>query len=177
MGINTEYLIPFKGLENGVHKYRFQVSTEFFLNFENSRIKKGNYIVDLIFDKRDLMMILDFSFHGDYQGSCDRCLTIIDIPNEGNDQIIVKFQNDVTLDSSQEVVIIEDDAHEIDVSSFINNMIHLHLPLVNKRNCEEEEYKFCDHSLLDKLERTQEDGDEGREPGTNWDALKDLNLD
>ena len=173
MGTHNEYLIPFKGLENGIHYYRFQVSTDFFSKFENSRIQKGNYTVDLIFDKRDQMMILDLSFDGNYSGACDRCLVMIDIPHEGQDQIIIKLQGDSNAIESDEVVIIDDDSHEIDVSGFIHEMIHLHLLLINERDCDLENYKFCDHSILDKI-----DGEQKKEGGSgDWDILKDLNLD
>ena len=181
MGEKGEFLIPFKGLENGIHNYRFQVSTDFFKKFEKSRVQNGKYQVDLIFDKRDQMMILDFSFEGHFNASCDRCLAMIDIPSNGDDRVIVKQNGSSSVDQNEDVVWIEDDANKIDVAPMIHTMIHLHLPLINERNCEDEDYIFCDHAVLDKIdgesaEESDKDDDSDSDSGT-WDALKDLNLD
>jgi len=175
MGTNSEFLIPFKGLENGIHNYRFQVSSDFFEKFENSRIQNGNYEVDLILDKRDQMIILDFTFEGQFEAACDRCLANIDIPSFGEDQIVVKLKEEEENATKANIVFIEPDAHILDVSGFINIMIHLHLPLINERDCESEAYKYCDHDILDKIEGGETENEENS--GNTWDALKDLNLD
>ena len=171
----AEYLIPFKGLENGIHNYRFQVKSEFFKKFENSRVQNGNYLIDLIFDKRDQMMILDFSFAGKFRASCDRCLTDIDINNSGEDRVIVKIKSTQTIEENEEVIYLHDDDHKIDIAPIIFDMIQLHLPLSNLRDCERDEYKYCNHDVLDKID-FDEDVKSEDENG-NWDILKDLNLD
>ena len=175
MGTNSEFLIPYKGLENGIHNYRFQVSTDFFDNFDNAIIRKGNYQIDLIFDKRDMMMILDFSFEGQFEATCDRCLSTIDIPSKGGDQIILKTKEKEEMQEKDNVVILESDESSIDVSVFINNMLHLHLPIINERDCEGDGYKYCDHTALDKIEYGDDQSE--KKSGDMWDALKDLNLD
>lgn len=174
MAMKKEFLIPFKGLENGIHNYRFQVSTDFFEKFESSRIKNGEYQVDLIFDKRDQMMILDFSFEGHYLADCDRCLVNIEIPSSGDDRLFVKYQSSSSDEENEDVVLIEDDVHEIDVASMIHSMIHIHMPLINERDCEGEDYKYCDHTILDKIDGEIDDDDEEDDDSNTWDALKDL---
>lgn len=178
MGNNTEYIILFKGLENGIHNFSFQVSTEFFTQFEKAIVQKGNYKVHLILDKRDQMLILDFSFEGEYEASCDRCLAQIGIPTIGEDQIIAKLKDENDIEVKDNVVFLEADAHSIDVAPFINDMVHLNLPLVNERDCEADDYKYCDHDILDKLEDSAgEDDKEEETQSGNWDVLKDLNLE
>jgi len=177
MAMKEEFLIPFKGLENGIHNYRFQVSTDFFEVFESSRIQKGKYQVDLILDKRDQMIILDFSFEGNYWADCDRCLTNIEIPNTGDDQVIVKYQSSSSGEESEDVLLIEDDVHKIDVAPLIHSMIHLNLPLINERDCEGEDYIYCDHKILDKIDGESDGEDDDDQDSNTWDALKDLNFD
>ncbi|MEE9373513.1 MAG: DUF177 domain-containing protein [Saprospiraceae bacterium] len=178
MGNHTEFLIPFEGLENGEHNYRFQVSTDFFENFENSRIQSGNYEVHLKFDKTDQMMILDFSFEGYYHSSCDRCLTMINIPTSGTEQVIVKLLSTTSENENEAVVVIEDDAHQIDVAPFISDMINLNLPLVNERDCDAENYKFCDHTVLDEIGGDRNDTSKSDDNiSESWDVLKKLKFD
>ncbi len=173
MGANSDYNIPFKGLENGIHNYRYQISTDFFKKFENSRIAECNYAVELILDKRDHMMILDFSFNGEFRAICDLCLAMISIPSEGRDQIIVKIENEAKVNGEENVVMIDPDIHNLDISTFIYDVLHLHLPLKNERDCESDGYEHCDHTILDKIGSRENN----ENIGGSWDILKKLELD
>ena len=172
MGANLEFLIPFKGLQNGIHEYRFQVRTDFFEAFENSRIEEGDYEVDLQLEKRDHMMILDFSFTGKFRAVCDRCLSRIDIPSEGSDQIIVKMESQTQKPVEENVIFLDPDAQHLDVSGLIYDALHLHLPIKNERDCEAEDNKFCDRLILDKIDQQEK----VKSPDHTWDVLKELKL-
>lgn len=173
MGKNDEFLIPFKGLANGMYEYRFQLKADFFTNFENTQITSGQFDVRLSFEKRDRMIVLDFDFEGDYRAGCDRCLAEIDIPLDGNDRIIAKVQSEASEIEEDNVVIMSDDQHILDVSNMIFDAIHLHMPLKNERDCEADGFVYCDHDVLDKLDSAQDDNDDS----DTWDILRKLSID
>ena len=172
MGANSEFLIPFTGLHNEIHEYRFQVRTDFFKTFENSRIKEGDYEIDLALDKREQMMILDFSFTGKFRAACDRCLSRIDIPSEGSDQIIVKIESQTQKPVEENVIFLNPDAHHLDVAGLIHDALHLHLPIKNERDCEAADNKSCDRLILDKIDQQEK----VKSPDHTWDVLKELKL-
>ena len=172
MGANTEFLIPFKGLQNGIHNYRFQVSTEFFKTFENSRIEEGSYNVDLELEKREDMMILDISFTGTFKTECDRCLSNISIPSKGEDRMIVKIEREASNADEENVISLSHEEHQLDVSEIIFDAITLHLPIKNERDCEKDGYIYCDKQILKRIESKEK----VLEKNSTWDILNKLNL-
>ena len=172
MGANTEFHIPFKGLQNGINNYRFQVRTDFFKTFENSRIEEGSYNVDLELEKREDMMILDISFTGTFKTECDRCLSNINIPSKGEDRIIVKIEREITTSDEENVISLNQDEHQLDISEMIFDAIILHLPIKNERDCEKEGYAYCDKQILERIVFNEK---VLHKKGT-WDILNKLKL-
>lgn len=176
MKAQSEFLIPFLGLSNGVHPFDFLIDRTFFACFEMSSIKDGRFEVLVQFEKRDRMAILEISGKGFFEAPCDRCLEVIHIPLQFEDRVILKLEEADDTEASDEVYFLDPKTSQIDISPYIYEAIHLNLPIKNVRNCADENYLYCDREVL----RNLEDSDSGKSPGSGespWSELKKLNLD
>ncbi len=170
--LKSEFLLPVKGLHIGSHQYNYQLSDAFFSMFEFSIVKKGSFDVDLELEKKPSILVLDFTVNGTFSAPCDVCLKEIQIPLEASERYLLKYVSDGG--QSEDVIYIEDDDAELDVSNFILESIQLHLPLMNKIDCEETDYKYCDRTMLNFLDgNIDEDKEEGNDI---WGDLKNIKL-
>lgn len=164
------FSIPVQGLKIGTHQFDFQVDKYFFEHFETSVIKDGNFDVRLFFDKRSDMFVLDFEFKGHVITDCDRCLANIQLPVEGENQLLVKFSEEPQEEA--EVIYILKGVSEFNVAKFVYEYITLALPMIKVYDCEEEDPPVCNFENLDYLDN---DAEEEESTSSVWDELKKLN--
>ena len=89
--------------------------------------------------------------------------------------MIFKFSEE-EIANTDEVIFIDPKETHIDLTQVLYQLIHAHLPISASRDCESEDYKYCDHQVLDRLEyRVPEEEDKG-DNNPLWGALKDLDL-
>ncbi len=172
----SEYIIPYLGLSNGAHKYAFNISRDFWKHFEMSKISDGEMLVNVVFDKLDRVVTLEIYCEGTYMADCDRCTARIVIPMVFQDRMIIKV-TDERLDQKEEVIFMDVKTSHIDIAPMIYESIHVHLPMVNVKDCKTEDYKDCDHSILDRLENSEAEEEVDSEKGKSiWSELDKLNL-
>lgn len=175
MSALSEYVIPYLGLANGTYEYFFELDNSFFANFEKSEVDKGNFDVNITFEKQDRMVVLMIQGEGYTMADCDRCLSEIEIPIVFDDRVILKIE-DAPAVQEDEVYYLDTQTSHIDLSPYINESIHLYLPMKKIRDCESEDYKYCDQEVLKNLDNGTEE--ENKSQGDNpWDALRKLNLE
>lgn len=171
----VEYKIPHKGLLNGLHNYHFEVNRSFFEKFQYSLIKECNIQVDLELEKRIDMLILNMDIAGTFRGICDRCLVEIDIPLYGNKSLIVKYSEEEL--EEEEIAYISPLLHEINIANYIYEFVILSLPLSNTRDCEEEDFQYCDEAVLNRLSDDLDDNNDDNENDSPWGALNNINFE
>jgi len=167
-----EYKIPFKGISEGQHEYKFHVQDAFFDAMESEDIHQADVQVVLKLDKQSRMMILDFDIQGKIVLACDRCLEALDFPINITNQLIVKYgKGDVDEDS--DILYLADDEYQLDVSRIIYENIVLIIPIKNVHPDDEDGNSTCNKEQIDLIEqyskRTEND--------SRWDALKNLKLE
>ena len=167
----VQYTIPIKGLGPGVHQFDFHIDSDFFTHFENSPIQEGDLQLQLIFDKRADLFVLEFDFQGTVKTDCDRCLTEIDLPISGQQRLLVKFSLEEELEEA-EVIYIHPEAQKLNVSKYIYEFICLAMPIIKVYDCEEEENRPCNEEMLGYLDIEEE---ENTDSNPIWDELKKLN--
>ena len=165
MKVLQEFVIPFLGLKEGIHDYAFDIDAEFFESFEYSEVKQGDIHVDVSLERKERMLIFNFSTSGMVQVPCDRCLAPLDLPIEGTDRLIVKFGQE-WMEESEEILVIPETDSRFDISSFIYEYIMLKLPY---KRVHPEGKDLCDPRIVDKLEQHSES-----ETDPRWEALKEL---
>lgn len=169
MSYFDHFVIPFSGLKPGKHDYSFDIDDAFFAHFEYSEIKSGRLTVDLVLEKKENLLELDFTIHGTVHVMCDRCLDHFDQPVNGSERLFIKF-GVTAYEESDEVVVIPSTEHRINVSHFIYEYIHLLLPYKCIHPNDEEGLSQCNPEVVSRL-------NEHIEPGMGdprWDTLKKL---
>jgi len=181
--LNKEYIIPFVGLNLGIHKFEYNITDTFFENFDYSIIHKGNVKVEFSLDKRETMMVGNFVINGDVETNCNRCDDPVNIPIEGDYQLIYKFGTEPTDDETLEIIYPEE--FEIDISKSILEFITVSLPQIalhKEGECNEEMVELLsEYILVDEKEQAMNESendsenDDDQDIDPRWEALRKLN--
>jgi len=164
------FKIPIRGLKPGEHRYEYQLNLDFFEEFEDSPIQEANIDVVAVLDKRPDMVVLDILFNGTFPTECDRCLSNIQLPIEGEQQLLIKYAEEEDKVDDPDIVYISPEATEINIAQYIYEFVNLSVPIIKVYDCEAEEPKPCNEDTLHYLENKED------APVDNpiWDELKKL---
>lgn len=152
MNALVPYSIPYKGLQNGIHQFDFQVDKLFFQHFEASPIEEADFEVQLSLDKRPEMLVLDFYFTGKVETICDRCLSAIQLPVEDRQQLIVKFSEEQSKDPAVEHI--SGSTPVLNVARFIYEYICLAMPISKYCDWVNDPEVTCNEEMLRYLNGT-----------------------
>ena len=169
-----KYVINFAGLPKGIHEFEFEVNHEFFEQFENAIVQKITADVLVTLDKKDTMLMLDFTIAGVATLPCDRCLEEMDIELEGYNELIVKF-GDHAEEESEDVIVIPSKAHELDVAQYIYEYITMLIPLRNVHEEDETGNSTCNPEALKEIEKYKIHEEEEKKIDPRWEALRNIN--
>ncbi len=171
-----------------MHTFEFDITDAFFEQVEYSLIDKGNVRVTLNLEKKETMMIGDFSIEGTIEASCALCNGPVDVEIEGEYQLIFKFDDKPTDDET--LVIVYPEEFEIDLRENLLELITVSIPsrvvhpegecdeemleLLNEYrvNADDEDFDDEEFEEADDTEETDEEDDEYIDP--RWAALKNL---
>lgn len=172
-----EFIIPFLGLKEGKHEFKYHIDHTFFKAFENSLLEDAEVDVKLILEKTSTMLILNLSAKGDAVFPCDRCGDDFTLPIKSKDRLIVKFGESLPEADTDGIIFLPPGSHEIDISHPIYEMIILGLP--NKRvhkkleDCNQEVIKrLAEFKVLSKKIKEEEEEKKEEYIDPRWDALK-----
>lgn len=186
--LNREYIIPFVGLKIGSHKFEFDIADTFFDNYEYSIIRKGNVKVELNLEKKETMLIGDYTISGIVQSECDRCSDPMEAEVSGEYQLIYKFDTEPSDDES--LIIVYPEEFELDIADNILELITVSLPLRTiheEGECNEEMIEqLKEYVLVEEFDEDEDDeesfedsendddDDDDQEIDPRWSALKGL---
>lgn len=151
MGNTKDYVISFRGLKLGNHEFDFQITDSFFEAFEYSRTKKGNIALNVMLNKAETMLNLDFAFKGKVDVSCDSCGENFDFPLDFTEHLIVKFSDEEQEDDA-EVIFLSNTAYEINLVQFIYEYVNLALPMRITHPEDDEGNPSCPIDVLEEFE-------------------------
>lgn len=165
------YSIPIKGLKVGIHQFKYTLDHAFFRHFEDSPIENGNVEVEVVLDKRETILVFDFSLEGYTDAICDRCTAPIQLPlYEDARQLVVKYGDAEGDDDDDEVVFISREASAFQLAPYLYEFAILALPITNTYNCQDDPNPPCNFEIL-KFLNTSADTSESN---PIWDALDGL---
>lgn len=170
MGTLKEFVISFAGLSEGIHKYDYKVSRSFFEEAESTEIEDGDVEVKLELEKQTRMLIFNFQISGTIVVPCDRCLDPMNVEIESENRLIVKF-GERWDEEDDEVLIIPEHEHKIDIKQFIAEFIELQIPMRKVHPEDENGESSCNPEILKKLKEHQ-----AAEIDPRWEALKNLKI-
>lgn len=164
-----QFSIPLKGLKNGKHDYVFNIDKTFFDSFESSPVESGKLEAKVSLDKKSDHIVLDFWIDGTVKTECDRCTASIDLPIDGQSEVILKFSDEEQEEG--EVVFLSFDAHEYNLAALIYETIVLSIPMIKVYDCDLETTIPCNLEILNYLS-----GETKVSGSPLGDALKNLKL-
>lgn len=172
MNKHKEYIIPFVGLSNEIHRFSYFIDDAFFAMFDVSEITRAGVQVDLDVDKSDRMLVLNFNMSGFIGVTCSRCLDEFDLEVEGEQEFFVKFGTEFKEEDANVLILPEGSSH-LDVSDLLFDYIHLMIPyrVVHPEN--ESGETACDPIVIEHLNKLSQKVVKD----SPWEKLKDIKLD
>ena len=175
----SEYLIPFVGLKLGKHQFEYQINKTFFDYFEYDDFESADIKVELVLEKKSLMLELHFKHKGTVHVPCDLTGEMFDLPIKGNMRVVVQF-GETFNNENEELLILPHGEHQVDISQYIYEMIALSVPL--KRVHPGVKDGTLQSEALNKLNElkvteVKEEVEEEKEIDPRWDKLKQLLTD
>jgi uncharacterized protein len=165
------YSIPLAGLKEGRHTYGFTIGNDFFEAFEGTEIRKGELKAEVMLEKCSLHLQLDIAIEGMAEVMCDRCLEKFYLPLSCENRLFVR-QGKEWEETDPDMITMPLDEHEIDLSQFFYEYIHLALPLKRIHPDDQQGRSTCDPEMIRKLEEHLIAGEDKSDP--RWDVLKKL---
>ena len=167
----SEYLIPFIGLKEGLHRFEFKIDNTFFESFDFLDFRDSRIQVSLDFEKNKPLELY-FTAKGEVTVPCDVSTELFDLSIDTSFRLVVKFGVEDNFDD-HEILILAHGSHQIQVAQFIYEMIVLSLP--QKKVHPGIAEGTLKSEILEKLNDLQpqvKPSSNGTDP--RWDKLKDL---
>ncbi|MFZ2285792.1 MAG: DUF177 domain-containing protein [Bacteroidales bacterium] len=165
------YSIPLAGLKESRYTYEFKIGDDFFEAFEGSEIRRGEFMAVVVLEKCSTHLELDIVINGRAEVVCDRCLDNFYLPVSSANMLFVK-QGKEWDEADPDMVTMPLDEHEIDLSQFFYEYIHLALPLKRIHPDDSRGRTTCNPEMIRKLEAYLMTGEGFSDP--RWDELKKL---
>ncbi|MDO5656447.1 MAG: DUF177 domain-containing protein [Flavobacteriaceae bacterium] len=157
----------------GKHTFQFQISQEFFDLFKfNQDFTQPEFVVNLNLEKHTTFLDLNFQTQGKVVVDCDITLEPYTQKVENALDLVVKFGHEFD-DTDDEVWVIPEGEHEINVAQLIYEMILLGIP--NKRLSPKA--RKNSHEILEKYApKAEDEKPENHDNSTDprWESLKKL---
>ena len=172
MGYLKQFRIPFVGLGLGDHIFQYHIDNQFFDQFEHAVLQKGSLEVQLLFRKQETMLVLEFEIKGELGVKCDRCAGDFNLPVAAKTTLIIKL-GDEDKELSENMVVINRNASEINVAQYIYEFVTLMLPQRIVHPDDARGKSTCDKETLKVISQLA-----GKPPAVDprWEALKKLNI-
>ncbi len=153
------FRIPVTSLKSDFARYDWEIGPDFFRLFDDEHdAEKGHFTVSMDLTKVGTVTTLTFVINGIVETPCDRCLVPIEMPVEGEYELIVKF-GDPT-ESTDEVIVIDPEAHSLNVGQHIYDFVLLSIPISRRiPGCEQSNDPPCDMTVLAYLSRQENNND------------------
>lgn len=166
------------GLKLGKHSFEYEINDAFFEVRDYSPITSGDLKVNLILEKKETMMIAEFTAHGFVKVLCDRCNTPMDLLVDSALRIIYKTGTEESEDET--LVVIPPEAYQIDVSDPIYEMIMVGIParpIHKEGQCDAEMLETMKQYVVnsDDEEYDDESDEEDDYIDPRWEILRNKN--
>jgi len=170
---SRKYVIRFKGLKTGKHTFAFDVDRTFFEPFGNAEIINAACHVDVEMTKQARMLELLIHITGQVEVHCDRCLGLFQLPRDILETIYVKISNTEAA-KSDDIIVLSDKEHELDISQMLYEFIVLSLPYQCIHPVDKEGNSTCDPDMIKQLDIHSGVREKQRITDPRWDQLKQL---
>jgi uncharacterized metal-binding protein YceD (DUF177 family) len=169
-----KYNIEFKGLNEGLHDFEFEVNDKFFAHYEESLVENGKVTVKVVFEKRSSFIKLHINISGWLELTCDRCLELYEQPIQHDAEMFVKF-GEQEFDDGESVIWVNPDEHHINLAQIIYEFVTLSIPLRHVHPKRVDGKRDCNKEMIKKLKNYMHpESEEETKTDPRWDALRKL---
>lgn len=168
-----QFIIPFRGLGEGVHNFDFIVNSKFFEHFENSEIKQGELSVKVILHKSTAVFTWEFIINGYVEAICDRCLENVNLPIEYTGNLYVKLGKEY-LEESDNMIIISEASNDLNIAQYIYEFVNLSVPMKKVHPEDAKGKSGCNKTMLKKIKELHTRKNDKSDGDPRWDVLKKL---
>ncbi|KRP29685.1 YceD family protein [Polaribacter sp.] len=170
-----QFNIPFVGLSEGNHDFKYIIENEFFEYFNFDEFESAILEVSLNFFKKSTMLELVFKVKGTVEVPCDITTELYHQKIKATLPLVVKFGQEYNEDN-EEILILSHDAYQLNVAQYIYEMIILAIP--NKRVHPKVLDGTMESETLKKLKELEvkevKEENTAEEADPRWDKLKNL---
>jgi uncharacterized metal-binding protein YceD (DUF177 family) len=160
-------------LADGDHDFSFELDATFFASLEESLIETGSVLAAVVLEKKAGVLAMHFHLKGEVEVTCDRCLEAFMTGIETRQDIFVKT-GETQEEIKDDVIMIHQDDHEIEVGQLLYEFIVLALPFRNIHPDTAGGEPGCDPEMIRRLEDHQGGQEQEDKTDPRWDALKGM---
>lgn len=171
-----EFFIPFIGLKQGKHEFKYQIDNTFFESFGYNEFNGANVAVNALLNKMSTMMELEIQAIGTVDVNCDLTREPYDQEITADLPLVIKF-GEAFNNEDDEILILPHGEHKFNIAQYLYEMLVLAVP--QKRIHPGVLDGTLKSDALDKLQQLQpkESIKEDGETDPRWDGLKKLLTD
>jgi uncharacterized protein len=177
----AEFKLRLAGVANGKHSFSIICDKSFFDSNELSDILDGSVNLQILMDKSDKMLKIDFHFKGELIAECARCLDPVSYPVHFESSLLVNLVQQVEegFENDDDIWMIQEKEYELDVYQYVYETIVLSLPSQIIHPDDDNGDSTCNHEFLKTLAAytVDETALKQKEIDPRWDALKNIKLD
>jgi uncharacterized protein len=169
----NQYIIPFTGLKDGIHEFKFNFGKAFFDSYEVLEASDGDVEATVQLTRMPTMLTLELSMNGYLEIQCDRCLEYFRLPISFSGNLVVKYGEDTSA-STDEIWIIHPSENTLNLEQYFFECIGLCIPIQRVHPENNDKSSGCNPEMIDILqthfaaEKKQDKSD------PRWNKLKDL---
>ena len=175
MGV-AAYSVNIVGLSNKEHHFEYEFGDEFFRRYGTDLLSKGKFKVDVLLNKHETFIEVQFKIKGTAGLICDRSLEPFDYPIENDSKIVFKYGEEYQ-EMTDEIIVIPRDTASLELGQYIYEFISLAVPIKKlhpKFRNDEGEDDVTEGKIVYSSETTEEKKDEEEKIDPRWNILKKL---
>lgn len=161
-----EHTIAFSGLKDGTHAFDFVLGPSFFTATGVEDFMGGRANAHVVLEKNSHLLVARIHVEGHIDMLCDHCNAPMQQAIKGDQRQVFKLSPENESDDD-ELVSIDPDAHEINLTHYIFECISLNLPYRHVHPAGQ-----CDPEVENALNKVLVHPENGPDP--RWAALKKL---
>jgi len=155
-----------------MHSFSFELNDAFFAHFPEGLVQKGHLHVQVQLERNTTVLHFTIAVKGTIELPCDRCLDNFTLKQDFSEELFVKFGQEYA-ELEDNVVVIPESDHQVDLSQYLYEYVHLHLPLRKVHSGKVGTTNGCNADMIKMIKKVNTDTD-AQATDPRWDSLKDL---
>lgn len=123
-----EFAVNIIGLSKKAHLFNYHLEKGFFEKYGTEAVSDGRFDVEVVLDKKETFIEVNFKVSGQAALLCDRTLEPFDFPITETRKMVFKYGEEAQ-EISDEIVIITRDQDSIDLGQYLYEFIALAIPM------------------------------------------------